>query len=165
MTPNSPETESTQSLLRHYAEIIEILRARKIVRSSNNPVADYAETLASRALGLQLVGKSTAGHDAVDGAGIRYQIKSRRPTAHNKSRQLSFIRKLEAKPFDRLIGILFNPDFTVLRACCAPVALVQVRSSFVASVNGYRFWLHDDVWDQPGVSDITDRIAAAALAC
>ncbi|MBL8763137.1 MAG: hypothetical protein JNM07_02575 [Phycisphaerae bacterium] len=150
-----------------HARILDELRRRELVRSSNNPVADLAELVASRALGLTLVSKSSAGHDAVDAAGNRYQVKGRRVTAHNKSRQLSFIRGLESKPFDSLVGILFDADFRVTKACVVPIDTVRTCCAFVAKVNGHRFLLRDAVWKIPGVKDVTEaaKRAACELGC
>lgn len=78
-------------LLLAYASLMEELRTCGIVRSSNNPVADFTEFFVARALGLTLDGKSAAGHDALDTTGVRYQIKGRRPTEHNKSVQLGIM--------------------------------------------------------------------------
>ena len=86
------ENENAQSLLRAYCEILRELRKRNLIRSANNPVADIAETLVALALKLKLVEGSTAGYDAIDSAGTRYEIKGRRVTRENKSRQLSFLR-------------------------------------------------------------------------
>ena len=55
---------------------------------------------------------STAGYDAKDRAGVRYQIKARRLTQHNPSRQLSAIRNIDDKPFDILAGLLVSETFT-----------------------------------------------------
>lgn len=126
-----------------------------------------AELLAARALALSLVGKSSAGHDAVDAGGARYQVKGRRITKHNPSRQLSFIRGLPDKPFDFVVGILLNADFSVRRACLIPFGVVQRRCVFVPKVNGHRFLLRDDVWNEETVRDLTQEIteAAAGLGC
>ena len=150
------------TLLTMFDLILEELRRRELVRSSNNPTADLAEAFAAKALDLTLVGKASAGHDAVDSAGLRYQVKSRRITAHNSSRQLSFIRDLEGKPFDFLIGVLFDAKFGVKRACLVPFDVVRRRSDFVPRVNGHRFLLRDDVWTEPTVRDLTQDIAQAA---
>jgi hypothetical protein len=64
----------------------------------------YAESLVSRAFGLTLVAKSRRGCDAVDPSGTRYQIKRRRQTRHNSSRQLGVFRNLECGPFDYTIA-------------------------------------------------------------
>ena len=68
-------------------------------------MSDYAEMLFCRAYGWKMVRKSSAGFDATDDQGVRYQIKARRLTTHNRSRQLSAIRKLESGPFDYLAGV------------------------------------------------------------
>lgn len=149
-------------LLRLFAETLEELRRRKIVRSSNNPVADYAERIAAHALQLRLVGKSGAGHDGEDVSGGRYQIKGRRITPHNDSRQLSFMRNLDAKPFDYLVGIIFDAEFRIHRACVVPFDVVQKRAAFSKHVNAHRLLLRDEVWSVPGVRDVTAEMTLAA---
>lgn len=158
--------ESAPALLALYSAIVEELHERGIVRSTNNPVGDYAEYLTARAFDLSLAGNSSIGYDAVSDDGIRYQVKSRRLTPRNPSRQLSAIRGLEpgSDPFDFLVGILFTADFVVLRAALVPVAVVRqlaVRNDYV---NAWRLILRDSVWTTPGVKDVTDRIRAAANA-
>jgi len=158
--------ESAPSLLALYSAVVEELHGRGVVRSTNNPVGDYAEYLTARAFGLSLAGNSSIGYDAVSDNGIRYQVKSRRLTPRNSSRQLSAIRGLEpeADPFDFLVGILFTADFEVLRAALVPVAVVRelaVRNDYV---NAWRLILRDSVWAVPGVEDVTERIRAAAIA-
>ena len=46
--------------------ILEELRLRKIERSSNGPVGDYAEYLFAKAFEWELVGNSQKGYDAKD---------------------------------------------------------------------------------------------------
>src|SRR5262249_37444988 len=79
---------TSAELLALFDGVLVELRARDLVRSSNNPVADYAESLVARALGLRLETKSTTGYDAIGQDGLKYEIKGRRPTPANKSRQL-----------------------------------------------------------------------------
>ena len=67
----------------HDARIVDELLSQGVVRSTNNPVADYSEYLTARAFGLTLVASSSIGEDDV-----RYQVKARRLTARNTSRQL-----------------------------------------------------------------------------
>jgi hypothetical protein len=54
-------------------------------------------------------------------------VKSRRLTARNRSRQLSFFRGflLPGDSFDLQVAVLFNEDFTVQRAALVPVAVVR----------------------------------------
>jgi hypothetical protein len=149
-------------LLKLYACILDELRKRKIVRSTNNPVADYAETLAVETLGLVRAPKSTTGFDAFDKEGMRYEIKARRVTSHNKSRQLSVIRGLEKRHFTFLVGMLFREDFSILRVCLVPHKQVKRLAKYREHVNGWILQLTDDVWQSEGVQDITSRIRATA---
>ncbi len=150
------------SLLRLFVRTLDELQRRKLIRSGNNPVADYAENVAARALRLTLAPNSRAGYDGTDAEGCRYQIKARRVTSKNKSRQLSVIRNLEQRPFDRLVGIIFNAEFCVLRACIVPVETVQQLARHSRHQNGHLFFLKDRVWNEPGVDDVTAQFQGAA---
>jgi hypothetical protein len=155
---------SVEALLAGYAAILDELLTRGVIRSTNQPLGDYAEHLVAAALGLSLAGNSTSGFDAIGPDGMRYQVKSRRLTARNTSRQLGFMRGMDGQddPFDVLIGILFGADFRVERAALVPIAVVRTRAVWVKHVNAWRMMLTDAVWDIPGVSDITDAIREAA---
>ncbi len=83
--------------------------------------------------------------DAVGPDGTRYQIKGRRMTRHNKSRQLSAIRNLGGSHFDVIAGVLFNEDYSVLRAALVPRSVVVDRAKFVEHTNSHKFLLRDDV--------------------
>jgi hypothetical protein len=96
---------SVSELLSSYGVILDELRRRDIVRSSNNPLSDYAEVLFCKAFGWSRENNSAAGYDATDErTGIRYQIKGRRLMRHGASRQMSAIRNLDTTPFDQLGG-------------------------------------------------------------
>jgi len=159
-TINDLATSSTGELLKLYTEVLDELRRREVVRSSNNPVADYSELLFCLAFDWAREGNSKAGHDATDG-NIRYQIKGRRQTVHNPSRQLSAIRKMEGSPFDFFAGVVFADDFTVYRAALVPIAIVRDRARWSKHVNGWLFNLDDTVWRLPGVVDVTTQLQAA----
>jgi hypothetical protein len=147
--------ESVKGLLNAYCEILGELRSRNLIRSTNNPVADLTESLVAIALQLKLVDGSTTGHDAIDTQGRRYEIKGRRITRHNKSRQLSFIRGMDKDHFDFLVGVVFAEDFSILKACLIPRALVLKLAKYVKHVNGWRLMLTDNVWNESDVQDIT----------
>jgi len=157
------ENLTVAELLSTYNAILDELRRREIVRSSNNPLSDYAELLFCRAFQWVREGNSKAGHDATDAAGLRYQIKGRRLTRHNPSRQMSAIRGLDASPFDYLGGVIVDEDFKIVRAALVPVAVVRERSDHVAHTNSWRFLLRDDVWTLPGVRDVTAELQATAV--
>ena len=141
------------------------LRRRGVVRSSNNPIADYAELLFQVAFALSPAPRSTKGYDAIGRDGVKYEIKARRLTSHNQSRQLSAIRGLEEKHFHFLGGILFNEGFSVFRACLVPHSqILPPYATFVARTNSWKFCLEDRVWSLPGVVDATAMIKRAEAA-
>ncbi len=151
---------TVRQLLSLHGQILDELRGRQILRTGNSPVGDYAEHLFARAFGWTLVANSSAGHDA-EHQGVRYQIKARRVTARNPSRQLSALRRLPEKSFDWLAGILFDADYGVSRAILIPHALVMERASFSAHVNGWRILLEDWWWTLPGTRDVTGDLKEA----
>ncbi len=148
-------------LLKLFARVMEELRQRKVVRSSNNPVADYAESLVCQALKLELAPRSTKGYDAIDQEGRKYEIKGRRPTRHQNSRQLSVIRGLDEKHFDYLAAVLFKEDFSIDKGCLVPHDAVRRGASYRKHVNGWILHLRDSVWDEPEVIDITNKLRNA----
>lgn len=155
---------STRELFALFVAALNELKNRGVTRSTNNPIADYTELLFQHALGLKLNTKSTKGHDAIDGNGLKYEIKGRRVTAHNSSRQLSSLRALEKKHFDLLGAALFNEDFSVLKACLVPHEQVLKCSTYSAHTNGWIFHLRDHVWGLPGVIDVTAKLQQAEKA-
>lgn len=149
---------SNRQLLKLYAELMTEMRTRDLVRSSNGPGADIAEGLVAKALSLTLNTASTAGYDGVDPQGRKIEVKCRRITPHNGSRQLSVIRNLESAHFDFLAGVLFNEDFSVMRAALIPFDVVKEHAVFVKHTNGWKFVLRDSVWALAGVEDISERL-------
>jgi hypothetical protein len=132
-------------------------------RSANNPTGDLAEYLFCKAFGWTQSGNSNPNVDAIAEDGCRYQIKGRRMTRHNKSRQLSAIRDFAGHHFDFLAGLLFTEDYGVFRAALVPYAIVEQRAKFVAHTNSHKFIMHDDVWTASGVRDVTERLRAITL--
>ena len=150
--------QSVPNLLQAYCGVLDELRRRNLIRSTNNPVADLAESIVAVALKLKLVNGSTAGHDATDEQGRRYEIKGRRITQFNKSRQLSFIRGMDNERFDFLVGVLFKEDFSILRGCILPRPVVLKLARYVKHVNGWRLVLADSVWNEPSIQDLTEAL-------
>lgn len=169
--PTEPPSEeqplaraSIRELLTLHAEVMEELRRREVVRTSNSPVGDYAELLFSTAFGWTLENSSASGHDATDKDGLRYQIKSRRLTAHNGSRQLSFLRGLPEKKFDYLAAVLFDAGYRVQRAIVLPHEGLESRCRFSTHANGWLLRLEDSCWEMPDARDVTEEIRAVAEA-
>ncbi len=150
--------ESNLDLLRLHARVIDELRRRCVLRSKNNPVGDYAEWLVASRLGMTLEGKSNAGYDAVDAAGVRFQIKARRVTSDNGSRQMGVIRKLEDGHFDKLVGILFDADFSVLSAYMIPHAMITEYATYKSHPNGHVLHLRGKLLEDERVQEITQKL-------
>lgn len=155
-------TASVRDLLKLYGVVLDELRRREVVRTSNSPVGDYAELLFATAFGWQLEISSAAGHDATDKDGLRYQVKSRRLTKANGSRQLSFLRRLPEKKFDFMAAVLFDGACQVQRAIILPHEGLEARCRYSKHANGWLFRLEDSCWDMVGARDVTDEIKAAA---
>jgi hypothetical protein len=151
-------------LLALHARVAERLHKCGVVRSANNPTGDLAEYLFCRAFGWKRTGPSHPAADALSADGkTRYQIKGRRWTQYNKSRQLGALRGLPDRGFDFLAGVLLREDYLVERAAIVPHALVLKNATSVEYTNSWKFMLRDDVWTWPGVEDVTNRLRAVAL--
>lgn len=66
-------------------------------------------------------------------------------------------------PFDQLAGVLVDEAFHVFRAALVPVPVVRAKSVHVTHTNSWKFLLRDEVWNLPGVRDVTDELRAVAL--
>ena len=158
------EKKSIRRLFEEFAAIMVELRQRDVVRSRNNPVADYAEFLVCKALSLKREPASTKGYDAKDRSGRRYEIKSRRPTPENRSRQLSAIRDLDGAHFEFLVIVLFAPDFSVSQAFVVSAKQVKNAATYREHVNAWILHARDSLFSQSGVRDITAQVRDAANA-
>jgi hypothetical protein len=138
------------------------LVARGVSRTGNNPCGDFAEFLAACVLGWKLNENSEAGYDAIDAAGQRIEIKSRRLGKANASRQASAIRNLANAHFDRLLGIVFSASYEVLLAADVPYDIVVKRSRHNPHTNSAIFFLRDDLLDEAGVRDRTEELRKGA---
>jgi hypothetical protein len=155
---NGSSGRPVSELLGTYARVLDELRLNGVVRSSNNPVGDYAEYLFCRAFNWELSSKSSKGYDASDIKGYRYQIKGRRLTPQNQSRQLSAIRDIKKRLFDYLAAVLFEANFTVRRAAIIPFGVVRRKAMPDRHVHAVRFLLVDGLWDHPRVRDVTGEL-------
>jgi hypothetical protein len=154
---------SATELLSLHARVADALRYRGITRSSNNPTGDLAEHLFCEAFGWQRENNSNAHFDAIAANGEKYQIKGRRMTRHNKSRQLGAIRDFQGRHFEFLAGVIFSEDYAVQRAALIPYAVVEARAKFIAHTNSHKFLLHEDVWKADGVFDVTEKLRFVRL--
>jgi hypothetical protein len=152
---------TVSELLALHAAALDELRRREIVRSANAPGGDYAELLFSRAFGWTRAENSTAGYDAVDWSDRRYQIKSRRLSEQNGSRQLSAFRRLPDEHFDYLAAVLFEKDYKISKAAMIPHEVVVSLARFQEHTNSWKFLLDDAIWKLPNVRDVTQELKRA----
>jgi hypothetical protein len=150
------EKYSIKGLLRLHSSVINELKNREVVRTKNNPVGDYTEWLVAKALGLELAANSSAGYDGIDPAGVKIQIKGRRVTPENKSRQLSAIRNLEFKDFDELVGVIFDQDYEIVTAVMMPHEVIADYASYRLHTNAHIVQLRGAILNDSRVKDISD---------
>ena len=130
------------------------LISRRIIRTFNNPVGDYTEWLVSSRLNYKLENNSKAGFDATSSTGERIQIKGRRITPWNKSRQLSAIRNLDSKDFDTLAAVIFDEDYNVIEAKMIPQKIIHEFANYREHVNAHILILQGDILSDNRVKDI-----------
>lgn len=151
---------SVKQLLQQHSAIIDELKRRSIVRTKNNPVGDYTEWLVAKGLGLELAGNSSAGFDGIDSKGVKIQIKGRRITPENKSRQLSAIRKLKEKDFDQLAAVIFNENYEIIDAVLIPHEVIEEYASYRSHVNAHILHLKGPILNDPRIKDIKQLISS-----
>jgi len=151
-------TFGNHEILTLFSDIMEELGNRGLIRSKNNPVADYAEHLVCRAFSLVVAEKSTKGYDATDANGKKYEIKSRRYSVRSKPTRFSAIRDLETQHFDILAAVLFSQDFTVQRAVFLPYPTVRQIAFRQEHVNGWILPIRDSLWSADRAVDVTEAL-------
>lgn len=151
-------TFGNHEILTLFSDIMDELGNRGLIRSKNNPVADYAEHLVCRAFSLTAAEKSTKGYDATDANGKKYEIKSRRHSVRSKPTRFSAIRDLDTQHFDTLVAVLFSQDFTVQRAVFLPYATVRRIAFRQEHVNGWILPIRDSLWSADGAVDVTETL-------
>lgn len=146
------KSKSSIELMNMYADILIELNSRKVVRTYNSPVGDYAEWLVAEKLNLTLEKNSQKGFDAYESkTKKRFQIKSRweRGNPSPQSRKLNVIRNYEENQFDYLIVVIFNERFDVKEAYSIPHEVIRQYARYSKHQNGYILMamgqiLHDD---------------------
>jgi hypothetical protein len=141
---------SPLELLRMYGAILDEFRTRGIVRTINNPLADYTEWLVAQKLNLSIQANSTAGYDAVDQVGQRYQIKARRAGYH-----LSALRNADQQLFDYVIAVIYTHDFDIQLALKIPYAVVMHYARYTAHTHSHTLIINPAIIHELMVENIT----------
>ena len=157
----SMKEKSSIELMNMYADILEELNCRNVVRTYNSPVGDYAEWLVAEKLGFVLAHNSKKGYDAYDPlTGLRYQIKSRwdRGAATTQSRELNVIRNYDDNQFDYLIIVIFDEHFGVKEAYMLPHKTIKPYARYNKHQNGYILIAKGAVLTDVSTKDITIQL-------
>jgi hypothetical protein len=152
---------TVRQLLQLHASAVDELRRRGVVKSTNNPIADYAEALACHALGLVPSATSTKGYDATDSRHNRFEIKARRRATDTTPTRFSAIRDLNGRHFRYLVLVLFRDDYTVERGAVLTVSAVRKRAFYQKHINGWIVPLNENTWAGVGVREITRELRRA----
>lgn len=144
-------------LLNLHSEIMDELLLRNIIRTSNSPVADYAEWLVASKLNYNLSSNSNSGYDAIDANDCRIQIKCRRLKKVNGSRQLGVIRNIDNNPFDFLVAVIFNDKYEAIEVYKIPSRIIKNYSRFSPHQNGYILQLKGLILSDSQTEDITSE--------
>ncbi len=83
--------------------------------------------------------------------GVRIQIKGRRVTPNNDSRQLGAIRKFVEKDFDTLAAIIYDEHFNVIEALLIPHEVVGNYACYREHVNAHILILKGAILSDPRV--------------
>lgn len=151
-----PETYTDRQLLQHYADIIDELKRRKIVRTENSPPGDYAKWLVTRKLSLTWSGKPGSGYDATDATeSTRYLIKARRVRPTDPSPKFGVIRDLDEQKFDYLVAVIFNHDFSVQQAVRIPHRVLAEYADYTSRENGHALHMRGPILADTRVEDLT----------
>ncbi|MEN6622333.1 MAG: hypothetical protein ABFD50_12365 [Smithella sp.] len=149
----------TLELLRLYADMMDELLIRGVVRTMDNPVAGYAEYLACKVLSLRLEPISRKGFDATGVNGDKFEIKSRRIVSYGTPNRFSAIRDIEGHHFDYLIAIIFESDFRVKLAMQLPYDLVLKKAKLQGHTNAWILPVRESSWNDTSAIDLTSKFA------
>ena len=117
-------TRRIRAALRQHRDASERLRSLGVIRTDGPLAGQFAEWIAARYLGLDLVKSSVEkGHDATDRKKQTYQIKGRIVSGLGASTSFDFRRPM--RHFDFLVGVLVSPNFEVLAIIRVPYAAVR----------------------------------------
>lgn len=89
---------------------------------------------------------------------MRYQIKGRRVGAETTSIQLSALRNLNKHNFDYLVGVVFEPGFSIRQAAVIPLEVVVEKSTYSTHTNSHIFHMNPSLLKDPRVQDVRDRL-------
>lgn len=145
-------------LLKLNSTILQELKKRNVIRTLNNPIADYCEWLVAKKFDWKLENSSKSGYDCIDDKKKRVQIKCRKIESKNASKQLGIIRNLDKNPFDYLIAIIFSNDYEVIEAYKISKKLIRKYSRISDHQNGLILSLKGEILNDKELVNITNSL-------
>ncbi len=158
MSKSQLQTTNEKELLQLHGSIINELINRHVVRTQNSPIGDYTEWLVARALNISLENNSKSGYDGIDKNGLKIQIKGRRITSKNKSRQLSAIRNIRERDFDVLVAIIYSEDYDILEAWEIPHTVIVDYATYRKHQNAHILTLNGPILSDSRIRNIKPQI-------
>ncbi|MCK2182798.1 hypothetical protein [Halomonas getboli] len=135
-----------------------------VANSLTDPVGQYAEYLVHQVYGGGRTRNGTAGHDLVDRAGRKIEVKGR-VKKHDNYKPKTYINdsNVVAKNFDYLVYIVFDDEFDVEYAF--GVSLKNFKKVFykVEHRNGSFKWVvkvREELLGNPLIEDLTSHFIA-----
>jgi len=126
---------SVPELLARYAVILQELQDRRVVRTRNAPLGDYAEYLAVQVYGGTLATNSVKSYDLLAADGRRVQVKAR--TVAPDTRASAVFSVFRSFDFDIAVLITFDSATYALRqAREVPAVVLKSAGRHSAHVNG-----------------------------
>lgn len=121
---------------------------------TSNIVGEYAEYLALKHYGGNLLNISGSSADIKDANGCLYQVKSRKVKG-STSTQLNVIRSWD---FDFLVVILFDEDGHIKQAIEAKVSIAKEYAAENSHQNGWVITTSKKFLTDPRIKNITNEI-------
>jgi hypothetical protein len=136
---------SVRDLLATHEAVLETLRSRGVVRTSDEPAVQYAKWLAHQAFGGTIEADTTKAHDLVTAEGRRMRVAGLviRSTDAGE-RQLPQFRGAD---FDEVLVALFDPSYDLLRASVLTTEQVMRLARWQPHINGRVLIARDAVLD------------------
>jgi len=125
--------DEIKKLLINYRDILDQLRDLGVIRTTK-VVGDYGEYIASKKLDLKLEKSTNKGYDAVDNAGKKYEIKTRKATNYNKPGVFP-VNKEQLQSSDFIIYVEFDNDWDLSKLLKIPTSKVNYNKHNRVSVN------------------------------
>jgi len=111
-----------KKLLLEYNAILKQLRDAGVIRN-NKLVGEYGEYFVAKKLDLKLAKSGTKGYDAIDSAGKKYEIKTRKEMPYSKPNNFQ-VQKTQLQSADFLIYVEFDNDWNLSKLLKIPTSKV-----------------------------------------